>query len=175
MPRNVPCCCYLLVKGFTRPWWNNGANLLWKFPAHLPNDGSPAFAFSIPAVILIAIPCSHPLIIADIARKRGPELLGLLQFLLDISNLNEREREKKKHLCKNPKLPNRCAFRSCQKYLQSLSVVWREKCRFWLGQKFVQVFPNHFVVFVYLLVLFTYWSPQYFYVKCIKSPKELIN
>ena len=107
--------------------------------------------------------------------REDQNFLACFNFsLTSVTSMREREK-KKKHLCKNPKLPNRCAFRLCQKYLQSLSVVWREKCRFWLGQKFVQVFPNHFVVFVYLLVLFTYWSPQYFYVKCIKSPKELIN
>ena len=73
--------------------------------AHLANNGSPALAFSVPAIILIAAPCSHPLIVADTARKRGPELLGLLQFLLDISNLIKREREREhKNLCKNPKL-----------------------------------------------------------------------
>ena len=85
--------------------------------AHLANDGSPALAFPIPAIILIAAPCSHPLIIADTARKRGPELLGLLQFLLDISNLikRERERENTKTSVKTPNYLHMC--------LQSMSKV----------------------------------------------------
>lgn len=72
---------------------------------YFPGGGWPAFALPVPTVILILISCCHPLIIADSAWERGPELLSLLQFLFDISNLRGEKRKRMGHPCMYTKLP----------------------------------------------------------------------
>lgn len=50
-------------------------------------SAKPAFVASIPTLVFIDTASSHLFIVTDVARKRGPELLCLLQFFLHIRHL----------------------------------------------------------------------------------------